>query len=83
MSNLQIRGFFGVAISESENRVFIWGNNTHGELGNGGYISYKIPTEMKDLSLKRINKICCGVNFAIAIIDDEPKRSSHHNPHRV
>jgi hypothetical protein len=27
---LQIKGFFGIAISESQKRIFIWGNNTHG-----------------------------------------------------
>jgi hypothetical protein len=63
--------------------VFIWGNNTHGELGNGGYISYKVPTEMKELSAKRISKICCGVNFAIAMIEDDHKRFSHYHPQRV
>jgi alpha-tubulin suppressor-like RCC1 family protein len=37
LDKLFIRGFFGVAISSRQQKVYAWGNNTYGELGRGNY----------------------------------------------
>ena len=47
--------------------LYSWGNNSNGELGIGDYDLRVTPTLVSFLQGKRISKIACGSNFAIAL----------------
>ena len=50
--------------------IFGQGNNTHGQLGIGNYISIDIPIRINNLKQLKITQIACGVGHTIALTDN-------------
>lgn len=56
----------GCAIDESK-MVWVWGDNSKGELGVGDYSERKFPYPVVGLKGKTVNSISIGSQFTIAI----------------
>ena len=59
-----IGGFFGAAV-DRYGKVYTWGNNANGELGQGSTKSLKCPTEIPEI--KNVDRLYCGQNFVFAV----------------
>jgi X-linked retinitis pigmentosa GTPase regulator len=67
--DLSIGSGFGVAI-DSLNSVYVWGNNSSGELGLDDYDPRLTPTLLPSLKGKSILKISSGGNFCLGLGND-------------
>jgi E3 ubiquitin-protein ligase HERC2 len=56
----------------SNGEVYSWGDNEHGQLGNGGTTSNKKPQILSTLRGQRIFKISCGSSHSIAFAQGAP-----------
>lgn len=57
-------GFNHSCVLSAENRVFSFGANSFGQLGNGSKFKQLVPKETCEFS-KKIAKISCGYNFSL------------------
>jgi len=57
---------FGVAI-DADGFVYSWGQNQHGQLGQGDFRARKVPTKVNQLRKKKVRQIACGTNFVVAL----------------
>jgi len=55
---------------ENLTSIFGQGNNTHGQLGIGNYISTDIPIRINNLKKIKINQIACGVGHVLILTDN-------------
>lgn len=49
--------------------MFAWGNNEHGQIGDGGTTPVTSPCFLESLSQWKIKEIACGANHNLAIAD--------------
>ena len=71
-------GGFGVAVDE-KSRVFVWGNNSKGELGTGDFQSRNAPVRLDALKGKKIMEVAAGGSFCICLgtnTQEKVKRNS-------
>lgn len=61
-------GFNHSCALTSENRVFSFGANSFGQLGNGSKLKQLVPKETCEFS-KKINKITCGYNISLFLTE--------------
>lgn len=59
---------FGVALT-SDQKLYTWGQNAHGQLGKGDFQSSNSAKPLKKLTSdgKAISKLACGSNFALCL----------------
>ncbi len=55
-----------IAITE-ENKVYIWGFNNFGQLGNGTYDDCFVPHLLNELNDENITAVCCGGWHSLAL----------------
>ncbi|XP_015429351.1 PREDICTED: LOW QUALITY PROTEIN: E3 ubiquitin-protein ligase HERC2 [Dufourea novaeangliae] len=54
-------------------QVFAWGDNDHGQQGNGSTIVNKKPSLVHELDDTRVNRVSCGSSHSIAwVLTDQP-----------
>lgn len=66
---ISVGGDFGVGIS-TDGGIYVWGRNDNGELGLGDYTGRMELEENKYFIGKKLMKISCGENHAMAIGDN-------------
>ena len=66
---ISVGGDFGVGIS-NDGDIYVWGRNDNGELGLGDYTGRMELEENKYFIGKKLMKISCGENHAMAIGDN-------------
>ena len=54
----------------SDGRVYAWGDNTNGQLGDGTNVSELTPTQVTGLSDHRIIQVSCAGGSGMALCDD-------------
>ena len=59
---------FSIALN-NDGRVFVWGNNTFGQLGTGSLKNVNEPVELEQLTRNRIVDISCGDNYSGVVTD--------------
>ena len=59
---------FSMALN-NDGRVFVWGNNTFGQLGTGSLKNVNEPVELEQLTRNRIVDISCGDNYSGVVTD--------------
>ena len=64
--DVAVGGSFGVALDE-KHKVFVWGNNSNGELGTGDFHSRNIPVRVSALKGKKIAELGAGGSFCICL----------------
>jgi alpha-tubulin suppressor-like RCC1 family protein len=57
---------FTIALDD-EGRVFVWGNNTYGQLGNGGLKNAIEPIQIEALAREKVVDISAGDNYSGAV----------------
>ena len=63
---MSIGNGFG-AVVDSNGKLFMWGSNVNGELGQGDNKSVDKPTKVEKLKAKEVKMICCGGTFVIGV----------------
>lgn len=66
LRDLEVGGCFGAAIDVAK-RVWTWGTNSSGELGQGDFSQRRTPTLIATLNKRLVKSIACGANFVVAI----------------
>ena len=61
-------------------QVFAWGDNEHGQQGNGSTIANRKPQLVASLKDHRITKIACGSSHSIAFATGTPALSADFSP---
>ena len=61
-------------------QVYSWGDNDHGQLGNGNTICNRKPQQIVSLKDHRITKIACGSSHSIAFATGTPASTGEFNP---
>jgi hypothetical protein len=69
VKDVSVGGTFAVA-SLQDQSIFVWGNNTNGELGLGDFQARPSPTPIPVLKGKKINAVACGGTFCMALGND-------------
>jgi alpha-tubulin suppressor-like RCC1 family protein len=59
-------GFHHVIAITDENKVYIWGSNNFGQLGNGTYDDCFVPHLLNELKDENITNVCCGDRHSLA-----------------
>ena len=54
---------FSMALNKS-GKVFVWGNNTYGQLGTGSLKNVQKPQIIEALIKEKVKDISCGDNYA-------------------
>lgn len=72
LRDLEVGGCFGAAIDVAK-RVWTWGTNSSGELGQGDFSQRRTPTLISSLNKRLVKSIACGANFVLAIGADVHK----------
>jgi hypothetical protein len=60
-------GFHHVIAITNDNKVYIWGFNNFGQLGNGTYNDCFVPHLLNELKDENITNVCCGVGHSLAL----------------
>lgn len=58
-----------MALSD-EGKVYVWGNNTYGQLGTGGLKNVNEPILLEALSREKVVDISCGDNYSGIVTKD-------------
>lgn len=61
-------------------QVYAWGDNEHGQQGNGSTICNRKPQHIVSLKDHRITRIACGSSHSIAFATGAPASSGEFNP---
>lgn len=61
-------------------QVFAWGDNDHGQQGNGGTSVNRRPTPVQGLDGVKITRIACGSSHSVAWTSPEPASASASEP---
>ncbi len=61
-------------------QVYAWGDNEHGQQGNGNTISNRKPQQVILLKDHRITKIACGSSHSIAFATGMPQNAGEFTP---
>jgi len=64
--DISVGGGFGAAL-DSSRKVWVWGSNENGELGQGDYEARVSPVLLAHLSSRRVRLVSCGGCAAIAL----------------
>jgi alpha-tubulin suppressor-like RCC1 family protein len=64
--DVSVGGAVSLAL-DSEFKLFAWGNNSNGELGQGDFNSRSTAVQVSCLKNKKLGKIAAGGNFAICL----------------
>jgi alpha-tubulin suppressor-like RCC1 family protein len=54
---------FSIALNK-DGKVFVWGNNTFGQLGTGSLKNVNEPVELEHLIRDKVVDISCGDNYS-------------------
>ncbi|XP_017887257.1 E3 ubiquitin-protein ligase HERC2 [Ceratina calcarata] len=58
-------------------QVYAWGDNDHGQQGNGSTIVNKKPSLVHELDDPRVNRVSCGSSHSIAwVLTDQPANNN-------
>ena len=68
----------GVALFGTQ--VYSWGDNDHGQQGNGSVIANRKPQLVASLKEHRITKIACGSSHSIAFATGTPASTGEFSP---
>jgi alpha-tubulin suppressor-like RCC1 family protein len=60
-------GFHHVIAITNENKVYIWGFNNYGQLGDGTYDDCFVPQLLNELKDENITNVCCGHRHSLAL----------------
>ena len=60
--------------------MYAWGDNEHGQQGNGNTISNRKPQQIVSLKDHRITKIACGSSHSIAFATGVPQSAGEFTP---
>ena len=60
--------------------MYSWGDNEHGQQGNGSTMSNKKPQLVSSLASQRITRIACGSSHSIALASGKPPASVEYSP---
>eukprot|EP01015_Nassula_variabilis_P027352 TRINITY_DN558_c0_g1_i5.p1 TRINITY_DN558_c0_g1~~TRINITY_DN558_c0_g1_i5.p1 ORF type:complete len:391 (-),score=79.87 TRINITY_DN558_c0_g1_i5:30-1202(-) len=60
---------FNLALT-ADGKVYGWGNNSFGQLGNAGTLYFTKPTKIKGFEQNKIVDIDCGENFSAALAEN-------------
>ncbi|XP_043204412.1 E3 ubiquitin-protein ligase HERC2-like [Amphibalanus amphitrite] len=61
-------------------QVFAWGDNDHGQQGNGSTQVNRKPTLVHDLEGVRVSRVSCGSSHSVAWTTPEPSAPAQHEP---
>lgn len=61
-------------------QVYSWGDNEHGQQGNGNNISNRKPQQVLSLKDRRITRIACGSSHSIAFATGTPASTGEFTP---
>ena len=61
-------------------QVYAWGDNEHGQQGNGNTISNRKPQQVLSLKDHRITRIACGSSHSIAFATGTPPSTGEFTP---
>lgn len=68
-----------LAVTE-KGEVFAWGDNDHGQQGNGNIQVNKVPTKVQGLEGHKITKVACGSSHSIAWTTTDVSAPINHEP---
>ncbi|KAL4466885.1 hypothetical protein ABPG74_010482 [Tetrahymena malaccensis] len=66
ITEISIGNHFGVAVT-NEGKVYSWGINQQGQLGQGDSDIRIIPSLVEPLNEKKVNSVSCGENYVICL----------------
>ena len=70
----------GTGDSTRRRQVFAWGDNDHGQQGNGTTQVNRKPTLVHDLEGVRVSRVACGSSHSVAWTTAEPSAPAKHEP---
>lgn len=77
--DISVGGGFGAAL-DSSRKVWVWGSNENGELGQGDYEARASPVALAHLSSRRVRLVSCGGCSAIALGADISEGTRTQSP---
>lgn len=68
ISSISCGGNHSIAINK-KGKMFSWGRNEHGQLGNGNYQSYDVPQEINFKS-HLVSQVSCGIYHTVVLTQE-------------